>query len=134
MDKFSDMIPILIGLIIFIVKIVSDVNKKQKQNQSADKSTAMQRNRPRFDTPEEIKQYQREKSAPIPSEYESVSWESSIKQNEFEESKPKYLPEDVPDIDYDKMDNVQLKSDSTKEYLDIAVIIQKPENKKTKRH
>jgi hypothetical protein len=93
MDNGSSVLPIIVGIIIFVIKIMSDANKKQKQNESAKRSPSAQRSTgPRTG-----------------SQTSSTDWEQSrTNDNEYRSLDPSLVPKDIPDVDYDKMSNVSV--------------------------
>lgn len=96
MDNGSSILPIIVGLIIFIVKIISDSNKKQKQNQTAKKSPSYERGTG-------------QKLETTGASTGSNDWEQSrTNDNEYRSLDPNYVPKDIPDVDYDKMSNVSV--------------------------
>jgi hypothetical protein len=119
MDKFSEFIPIIIGMIIFIAKIVSDSKKKQQQSQ----------NNPSGSLKREPIQYG-EKPVSIDRD---VSWEQSrTNENDYRSLDPDLTPKAIPDIDYDKMTNVSVptfKGNNDSPTLEAAV---KTESRKLK--
>jgi hypothetical protein len=118
MDKFSDFIPIVIGVIIFIVKIVSDANKKQQQqNQPKRNPDSVQRNPYQYgDKPETREQNN------------DLSWEQSrTEENDYRSVDPGMVPKDLPDIDYDKISNASVE---TSQNEIITMKIERIESKK----
>lgn len=135
MDKFSDLLPIIIGIIFFIAKIISDANKKQQQNQKKtpaqkpnegnvrrtwEPAGAPKRNEPVRHQDTEFS-YDTESSfdwsgtKERDSEYKGYDTESSFDWNTSKERDtdyrtldPAYVPKEVPDIDYDKLADVNV--------------------------
>ncbi len=118
MDKFSEFIPILIGIIIFIAKIVSDANKKQ--NQAKTSSGSAKRNPYQYGQTIETTRRNRDQS-----------WEqSNTNENDYRSLDPSLVPKELPDIDYDKLTNVSV--DVSNENLNQSTLggIIKAESKK----
>lgn len=100
MDKFSDFAPILIGLILFIAKMVSDSKKKQEQSRSNTPSGSVRREPIQFGNEPATVSQNRE-----------VSWEQSrTSDNDYRSLDPALVPKAIPDIDYDKMTNVSVQT------------------------
>lgn len=101
MDNISNIFPILIMLVVFIVKIVSESKKKQKQAQEqAYKRTGSMQNSPN----------QYSQKIETSSTGSSTDWEQSrTNENDYRSLDPNYIPKAMPDIDYDKMTNVTLQ-------------------------
>lgn len=103
MDNGSSILPIIVGLILFIIKIVSDSNKKQRQNQTVKKSPSYDRSMGQ----------QLETGS---TQASSTDWEQSrTNDNEYRSLDPDYVPKEIPDVDYDKMSNVSVTSSKEEE-------------------
>ncbi len=136
MDKFSDLLPIIIGIIVFVAKIISDANKKQQQNQKKPpvkkpgdgniRRTWEPAGIPRSKEP--VKHQDTEFSYDSDSTFDwnssterendrgldsglSYDWSASKeKDTDYRTLDPAYVPKDVPDVDYDKLSNVNVSS------------------------
>jgi len=93
MDKISEFIPIIIGIIIFVAKMVSDANKKQQQSGTR-KPSALGQYGQKIETGRQNTDF---------------SWEQTkTDENEYRSLNPAFVPKEVPDIDYDKLTNVSV--------------------------
>ena len=100
MDKISEFIPIIIGIIIFVAKMVSDANKKQQQTQTKTSASSVKRSSNQYG-----------QNIETGKQNTDYSWEQTrTDENEYRSLDPAFVPKEIPDIDYDKMTNVSVEA------------------------
>lgn len=115
----DNIIPIVIGLIIFIVKIISDANKKQQNQPKRSPGTAQRTPYQYGEKPE----YEKQNS--------DVSWEQSrTNDNDYRSLDPAFVPKELPDVDYDKLTNVSVRASNENLTQSTLGGIMKTESKK----
>jgi len=131
MDKISELIPILIIIAAFIIKAFAESNKKQ-QGQKKNYPRPVQTKRETYNqVPRRSPSNYGDTTFSYDQEPSFDDLNSKTTDNDYRSLDPKYVPRDVPNIDYDKMSNVSVK-DSSNEVNSPIIFIQRTEFKNEK--